>query len=426
MAIGLLIIALGCSTGGAGQGHGDSSAGVGSGGGPAVSDGGGINRAGSGGFTDSGGGTGGASGGGGPDGTGGAGHAGSGGGGIDGANDGGSGGGGSSSIGTGGAAGSGGAATGGSGSQGGGSPASGGQGGTIVDGGAEIGGTTSVDAAAGGLGPIGLGAQAPSGAMVLFKGNETKAEADAELSTKWQKWWDMSGNPWAGTSSPGKTITFKVMPDPEFPGDPNRWTLMSCCGATWGYDDLVSIYEHGDAQIHVEFNMLGEYDKNYSSVPNPVTNDGDGKNSGQAGYSNSGVYIQSRHEIQIMSDNDANRCTTDSHGMAALVDEKPVDSNQTKGNGVWQTYDVIFRTSRWNGNVKTSDAFVTVYWNKARVHNNVHSRAPATGFANHSGEELNPNIYGLKLQSEGRDVRFRNIWIQPLEIKDGQTDLIKP
>ena len=115
------------------------------------------------------------------------------------------------------------------------------------------------------------------------------------------------------------------------------------------------------------------------------------------------------------------------HGMAALVDEKSVDSNQTKANGVWQTYDVIFRTSRWNGNSRsTSYAFITVYWNKVRVHNNVHSRAAATGFGNHSGEEINPNIYGLKLQSEGRDVRYRNIWIQPLDLRDEHTDLIKP
>jgi hypothetical protein len=301
-----------------------------------------------------------------------------------------------------------------------------GRGGTITDAGGGTGGATSTDAAAGGLGPIGLGAQAPGGAMILFKGNETKAEADAELATKWQKWWDQNGNPWAGTSSPGKTITFKVMPDPEFPGDANRWTLMSCCSATWGYDDVVSIYKHADAQIHVEFNMLGEYEKDYSPIPNPVTNEGDGKSSGQRGYSNSGVYVQSRHELQIISDNDANKCTTDSHGMAALVDEKSVDSNQTKPNGVWQSYDVIFRTSRWSGSNKTSDAFITVYWNKVKVHDNVHSRAPATGFANHSGEELSPNIYGLKLQSEGRDVRYRNIWIQPLEIKDEKTDLIKP
>ena len=74
-----------------------------------------------------------------------------------------------------------------------------------------------------------------------------------------------NGNRWSVTSSPGKTITFKVMPDPEFPGDASRWTLMACCiVATWGYDDLVSLYKHGDAHIDVEFNMLGEYDRTFS------------------------------------------------------------------------------------------------------------------------------------------------------------------
>ena len=54
-------------------------------------------------------------------------------------------------------------------------------------------GATSMDAAAGGLGPIGPGAQPPSGAMKFFsRAMETKAEADAELSMKWQKWWDQT------------------------------------------------------------------------------------------------------------------------------------------------------------------------------------------------------------------------------------------
>ena len=32
---------------------------------------------------------------------------------------------------------------------------------------------------------------------------------------------------------------------------------------------------------------------------------------------------------------------------------------------------------------------------------------------------------GLKLQCEGHDVRYRNIWIQPLDLKAADTDFIQ-
>lgn len=44
-----------------------------------------------------------------------------------------------------------------------------------------------------------------------------------------------------------------------------------------------------------------------------------------------------------------------------------------------------------------------------------HSCGPlSAGVANHSGEEVNDTLYGIKLQDELGDVRFRNIWIKKI------------
>jgi hypothetical protein len=270
-----------------------------------------------------------------------------------------------------------------------------------------------------------VGAPPVYGAIVLFNGFSTKSTAQKELNDKWEKWWAADGNPWPQTSSPGKTITFKVMHDPEFPGDTMRWTLQTCCYIYrgWGYDDLVSKFRHNDCQIHVEFNMLGTYDTD--DKPNPNNNESkaatDG--TGNPGYSNSGVHIASRHEVQIISTNDQSQITTDSHLMASLVNDKIPESNQMRDNGKWQCYDITYRAPRWSNGTIVEDAYITIYWNGKRVHNNVKSNAPSAGRRNHSGEEYkDPKDYGLKLQNEGRDVRYRNIWIKPLDIKDTKTD----
>jgi hypothetical protein len=65
----------------------------------------------------------------------------------------------------------------------------------------------------------------------------------------------------------------------------------------------------------------------------------------------------------------------------------------------------------------------SVWWNGVLIHNNRKINAGASGLANHSGEEHNDTaLYGLKLQSEGRDVRYRNIWIKSLALPTTQTD----
>jgi hypothetical protein len=260
---------------------------------------------------------------------------------------------------------------------------------------------------------LGVGAKPIYGAVVLFDGSKGKAAANAELQTKWKDWPRFTPS----------DIKFRIVRDPEAPNDTNRAALQSCCNTLWGYDDIQAkegIFQ--DWQLHVEFIGMGEYDNPYD-IANPNANANDPTGSGQPGYINSGVYAASRYEIQIQS------WTTDAakipgaHDMGAIVNDYTPLSNQNKPNGVWQSYDITYRDARFNGTAMTSNPYMSVWWNGVQVHNNRKVNAAASGLSNHSGEEFNDNtVYGLKLQSEGRDVRYRNIWIKKLTIAEPQTN----
>ncbi|HKP97541.1 MAG TPA: family 16 glycoside hydrolase [Fibrobacteria bacterium] len=258
---------------------------------------------------------------------------------------------------------------------------------------------------------LGVGAEPIYGAVVLFGGSKGRAAAAAEMQANWKDW---------PRFEPSE-IKFRITRDPQFPTDTNRATMQSCCNKVWGYDDIqatTGIFQ--DCQLHVEFIGMGEYDTPYD-LEAPNSNSADGTTG--KGYVNSGVYIASRYEIQIQS------WTTDpaklpgAHDMGAIVDATTPTSNQNKANGVWQAYDITFRGGRFNGKTMTTNPYVSVWWNGVQVHNNKLLNAAASGLSNHSGEEhLDPTVYGLKLQSEGRDVRFRNVWIKQLTIPDTQTN----
>jgi hypothetical protein len=240
------------------------------------------------------------------------------------------------------------------------------------------------------------------GASVLFDGSQGRAAAQAELSAKWQDWPRFTPS----------DIKFKLTKDPAFPADTNRVTLQSCCNTLWGYDDIQAKEVHGDVQLHVEWIGMGRYDETENPDLGPAT-------TGQPGYINSGVYIQSRYEVQIESPGVSDA----KHTMASLVDEFGASVlTPDRGNGKWQAYDITFRAARYNASgTRTDYARISVWWNGVLIHDNREVKGLAAGLANHSGEELNATPYGLKLQSEGKDVRFRNVWMKHLVIPTAAT-----
>jgi hypothetical protein len=266
---------------------------------------------------------------------------------------------------------------------------------------------------------LGVGATAPYGALELFGGNKGKAAAQAEMAAKWQDWLPATVDATEKAKYTAATGTWKVMPDPQYSTDTNHVTVQSCCNTQWGYDDFQTKETHGDVQIHVEFNCMGEYDATENN------NAADGFTAGSKGYCNSGVYIQSRYEVQIFTvTQDSTAKPNDNHNwMSAIVGDKIPTANPNRKNGEWQSYDITFRTQRYDASA--AKARISLWWNGKLVHDNVESTAPATGTApgTHSGEEMNATLYGFKLQSEGRDVRFRNMWMKKLTLNEAKTNV---
>jgi hypothetical protein len=265
-----------------------------------------------------------------------------------------------------------------------------------------------------------VGAPAIYGAVTLFDGSQGKTAALAEIAAKWRDWTpDVPAAELAKYNAAKNT--FKLAKDPQYPEDTSRVALQACCNTLWGYDDLQAIAPHGDAQIHVEFNGMGEYD----ATENPNGTDAIGETPVKPGYYNSGVYVQSRYEMQIRAFSQDKSVIPGIHDMASIVDDHAPAVNANRPHGQWQAYDITFRAARYdNAGKKLEDARISMWWNGVLVHDNriAYGTATGTGSSTHSGEELGPAAHGLKLQSEGRDVRFRNIWIKELTIADPQTN----
>lgn len=175
------------------------------------------------------------------------------------------------------------------------------------------------------------------------------------------------------------------------PAEPIRWhcadgvlTIVPDTGS------LVTKENVTDFRLHLEFKV------------NDATADG-GKPSG-----NSGIYIQRRYELQIL---DPASDAKSKSGPGAIYKFKAPDAEAALPAGQWQSYDLVFRAARWDGDVKTQNARLTVHLNGKLIHDDV-AIPDKTG----AGRAESPEPQPLKLQDHGNAVHFRNIWMLPLKL----------
>ncbi|MBC7886153.1 MAG: DUF1080 domain-containing protein [Saprospiraceae bacterium] len=160
-----------------------------------------------------------------------------------------------------------------------------------------------------------------------------------------------------------------------------------------GTKDIISKASFGDCHLHLEWRS-------------PVVVKGDGQNRG-----NSGVFLQSRYEIQIL-DNFNNE--TYYNGQAsALYKQSPPLFNACSKTGEWNTYDIIFSAPKFDkfGN-KLASGRVTVIHNGIVTQNNTE----ILGTTEYIGFPKSP-IHGgapIILQDHDGLVSFRNIWVRRL------------
>jgi hypothetical protein len=119
---------------------------------------------------------------------------------------------------------------------------------------------------------------------------------------------------------------------------------------------------------------------------------------------NSGVYVDSRYEVQVL----------DSFGLAGKDNEcggiysiSEPRLNMCYPPLAWQTYDIDFRAARYDdaGN-KKQNARITVRHNGLVIHDDIEITHATPG---RYGE--GPQKQGIYLQDHGNPVVFRNIWV---------------
>ncbi len=234
------------------------------------------------------------------------------------------------------------------------------------------------------LGQTGVGVKAPAGAKVYFNGSAKM------LHKNWEYW----EGPRFSTEMP---IKWEIVKNPVEKG-----TVLNCndpagAGGKYGAADIVTKQKFRDFRLHLEFLIADE-------------------------GGNSGVYLQNRYEIQIL-DGDST-----AHGMAAVINEEAAPYSAYNGLGKWNAYDIKFRAARFKNGKRTEKAMVTMYFNGVKVHKNTPINqvwgGPNSGIdgGNDNGKGITDLPGGIKLQAEGHNVLFRNIWVKELTVSEPDTN----
>ena len=178
-------------------------------------------------------------------------------------------------------------------------------------------------------------------------------------------------------------------------GDPAPWKIEKGVAIASG-TDIVTKQQFGDCQLHLEW-----------MAPNPDAGEGQDKG-------NSGVKLMSQYEVQIL-DSYLDKNKTYADGIAgAIYGQHPPMVNASLPAGQWQTFDIAFTAPKFGADGKVeAPAHITVFHNGVLIHLN------AIILGNTSGSSRQYNAHPAKqpllLQYHGHAVKFRNIWIRPIQ-----------
>jgi hypothetical protein len=231
---------------------------------------------------------------------------------------------------------------------------------------------------------VGVGARKPKEAKMLFDGSRKM------LDKNWTYW----EGPRFKAQLP---IKWEIVKNPVDKGTVMNSNDPAAAGGLYGAADIVTKEEFGDFRLHVEFLVQEE-------------------------GGNSGVYLQNRYEIQIL-DGDYGL-----HGMAAIINEHLPSEEAYNGVGKWNAYDILFKAARFENGKLSEKARVTIYFNGKKIHEDKEIKqvwgGPNSGQdgGNDGGKGITDRPGGIKLQAEGHNVLYRNIWIQELDLESKGTD----
>jgi hypothetical protein len=169
-----------------------------------------------------------------------------------------------------------------------------------------------------------------------------------------------------------------------------------------GKGDIMTKEKFGpDFQLHVEFWL--------PNMPPEV------KDQARA---NSGVYLQGRYEIQVL---DSYKNETYANGSVGalygiIAPDKKAQEKAVKPPENWNTYDITFRAPRVEAGGKvTKKGHVTVKLNGVKITDGDFDKVTGGNIDNNIGESGPILLQDHHNRGGGPNVRYRNIWLKPLE-----------
>ncbi len=143
----------------------------------------------------------------------------------------------------------------------------------------------------------------------------------------------------------------------------------------------------GDHKLHLEFRT-------------PLKSSARGQARG-----NSGVYLQSRYEVQVLDSFGLEGLNNECGGIYKVAQPKV---NMCFPPLTWQTYDIEFTAARYEGDRKVKNAHVTVVHNGVCIHEKLELPGATPGRMKEADSQA-----PLFLQGHGNPVVYRNIWVEP-------------
>jgi len=203
----------------------------------------------------------------------------------------------------------------------------------------------------------------------LFKGTEA-VPADAIVLFDGK---DLSQ--WTQRGSDAEPAKWKVEDGYTTPSDGDIWTKQ----------------KFTDCQLHVEFWL-------------PLMADRTGQ-----GRANSGVFLQGwNYEVQILDSYEIKPGVGD---CGAIYNVKAPSVNANRPPETWQSFDIIFHAAKFDqSGKKTANARMSVMLNGVWIHEN--EDVPRCTPSAEMPEPREPDR--IVLQDHGCPVRFRNVWVRPL------------
>ena len=180
----------------------------------------------------------------------------------------------------------------------------------------------------------------------------------------------------------------------------NKESLVSTRGQTRS-NHICSAWHFRDADIHVEFQLPSK------------------------GSGNSGIYIHGNYELQIIHSHGQQKLNQDMVG-AIYGFHKPL-VNAARPRDQWQVYDIRYRAPRRDTEGKiVKEGVITAWLNGKKVQDNATVGEPRSKYHPYRynttpylqeiwKQQKKSSVGPVFLQDHDNAVRFRNVWIRPLD-----------